>query len=51
MTYGFGTIGLIVLTPILIVEIMGLKMTINQKRLAKRYAEHDDEEITVIEFD
>ena len=50
MTYGFGTIGLIVLTPILIVEIMGLKMTINQKRLAKRYAEHDDEEITVIEF-
>lgn len=50
MTYGFGTIGLIVLTPILIVEIMGLKMTIRQKKLARHYAKQDDNKIRIIEF-
>lgn len=51
MTYGFGSIGLIVLTPILVVEIMGLKITISQNKLAKIGKKSDRKKVTVIEFD
>lgn len=50
MRYGFGSVGLIVLTPILIVEIMGIKLAINQKKLAKYNASLDHKNLTVIEF-
>ena len=50
MTYGFGPVGLIVLTPILIVELMGLKMTINNKKLADSNKKGDKKKVTVIEF-
>lgn len=53
MTYGFGTIGIIILVPILIVEIMGVKMAINEKRISKIEQELDKKEkhVTIIEFD
>lgn len=53
MTYGFGTIGIIILVPILIVEIMGVKMALNEKKISKIEQELDKKEkyVTIIEFD
>ena len=53
MTYGFGTIGIIILVPILIVEIMGVKMAINERKIAKIEQALDQKEkhVTIIEFD
>lgn len=50
MAYGFGSVGLIVLTPILIVEIMGLKLTIIQNKLAHFNKKSDRKKVTIIEF-
>lgn len=53
MIFGFGTIGLIILMPILVVELMGLKVLFNNKKL-KKYQQNLDSlesEITIIEFD
>ena len=53
MTYGFGTIGIIILVPILVVEIMGIKMRANELKLARINKQLDKKEkhITIIEFD
>lgn len=51
MTYGFGTIGLIVLAPIMVVEIMGLKISLNNRRFLEHSKRYDKKKVTVIEFD
>lgn len=53
MIFGFGTIGLIILMPILVVQLMGLKIVINEKKLKKYHKNFDarEGEVTIIEFD
>ena len=53
MTYGFGTIGIIILVPILVVEIMGVKMAIRDRKIAKleKLLDKKEKRITIIEFD
>lgn len=53
LIYGFGTIGLIIMMPILVVQIMGLKILLNNKKLQKYHKGLDikEGEISIIEFD
>ena len=53
MTYGFGTIGIIILVPILVVEVMGIRMRSQELKMAKVAHELDKKEriVTIIEFD
>ncbi len=51
MTFGFGSIGIIIIVPILIVEIMGIQIRINNAKLAKLERSQDvSAEVTIIEF-
>lgn len=53
MIFGFGTIGLIILMPILVVQLMGLKILINNKKLTKfhKHLDAEEGEVLIIEFD
>lgn len=54
MTYGFGTIGIVILVPIVLVEIMGLRIAINEKRYARNQKlldESKEGKVSIIEFD
>ncbi len=54
MTFGFGTVGIIVLVPIIIVEIMGIEMKIKENKNAKLIRKHErrsSKKVTIIEFD
>ena len=53
MTFGFGTIGIIITVPIIVVEIMGIKIRVEKERLARlsKIADQNQSAIKIIEFD
>lgn len=53
MTFGFGTVGIIIMIPIIVVEIMGIKMRVDERKQAKaaQLADQKQSAIKIIEFD